>query len=169
MVNTFSTRGNLSSWGESVSVGVHGGDFNKNLLFLPHFLGAQRSEWLLLPKRAAALWEGPTGLAEEPGKQKTRSCRTQELARSSARENEWQKKSGLTRLNNGRHVERTKVGKHNGRRLENQLCLRSAASHQGGWDSYCEWQRLNAVARNRRRESAKWGSRRTQELARSSA
>ena len=32
---------------------------------------------------------------EEPGKQKTRSCRTQELARSSARENEWQKKAGL--------------------------------------------------------------------------
>src|SRR6266436_3664027 len=26
--------------------------------FLPHFLGAHRSEWLLLPKRAAALGEG---------------------------------------------------------------------------------------------------------------
>jgi len=35
------------------------------------------------------------GLREEPGKQKTRSCRTQELARSSARENEWQKKGCL--------------------------------------------------------------------------
>ena len=31
----------------------------------------------------------------EPGKQKTRSCRTQDLARRSARENEWQKKGGL--------------------------------------------------------------------------
>ena len=30
---------------------------------------------------------------EEPGKQKTRSCRTQELARSSAQENERQKKT----------------------------------------------------------------------------
>ena len=26
--------------------------------FLPHFLGAPKSERLLLPKRAAALWEG---------------------------------------------------------------------------------------------------------------
>jgi hypothetical protein len=26
--------------------------------FLPHFLGAPKSEWLLLPKRAAALSEG---------------------------------------------------------------------------------------------------------------
>ena len=34
-------------------------------------------------------------LRAEPGKQKPRSCRTQELARSSARENEWQKKGGL--------------------------------------------------------------------------
>ena len=32
---------------------------------------------------------------EEPGKQKPRSCRAQELARSSAQENEWQKKGGL--------------------------------------------------------------------------
>ena len=31
-------------------------------------------------------------LGEEPGKQKTRSCRAQELARSSAQENERQKK-----------------------------------------------------------------------------
>jgi hypothetical protein len=38
---------------------------------------------------------GTHGLREEPGKQKTRSCRTQELARSSAQENEWQKKGGL--------------------------------------------------------------------------
>jgi hypothetical protein len=46
----------------------------------------------LLPKRAAALWEGTIGLREEPGKQKPRSCRTQELARSSAQKNERQKK-----------------------------------------------------------------------------
>jgi len=32
-------------------------------------------------------------LGEEPGKQKTRSCRTQELAQSSAQENERQKKT----------------------------------------------------------------------------
>src|SRR5260370_6839979 len=38
---------------------------------------------------------GTIELREEPGKQKTRRCRTQELARSSARENEWQKKGHL--------------------------------------------------------------------------
>ncbi len=29
-----------------------------NLLFLPHFLGAPKKRGLLLPKRAAAFWEG---------------------------------------------------------------------------------------------------------------
>ncbi len=33
------------------------------------------------------------GLREEPGKQKPRSCRAQELARSSAQENEGRKKA----------------------------------------------------------------------------
>jgi len=47
-------------------------------IFLPHFLGAPRSEWLLLPKRAAAYGGNPNGVREEPGKQKTRSCRTEE-------------------------------------------------------------------------------------------
>jgi hypothetical protein len=32
---------------------------------------------------------------EEPRKQNPRRCRAQELARSSARENEWQKEGGL--------------------------------------------------------------------------
>jgi hypothetical protein len=31
------------------------------LLFLPRFLGAPRAEWILLPRRAAAFWEGPKG------------------------------------------------------------------------------------------------------------
>jgi hypothetical protein len=34
-------------------------------------------------------------LRAEPGKQRPRSCRTQELARSSAQKNERQKKAGL--------------------------------------------------------------------------
>ena len=34
-------------------------------------------------------------LREEPGKQKPRSCRTQELARRSAQKNERQKKANL--------------------------------------------------------------------------
>ena len=60
----------------------------------PFFWGT-KSEWLLLPKRAAALWEGTMMFGEELGKQKTGSSRTQELARSSARGNEWQEKGGL--------------------------------------------------------------------------
>jgi hypothetical protein len=44
-------------------------------------------------------------LREEPGKQKTRSCRTQELARSSARENEWQKKASLLSWEHRRGME----------------------------------------------------------------
>src|ERR1700674_259808 len=55
-------------------------------------IGAPGSEWILLPKRAAAFWEGNKKSSvlfqkicwEEPGKQKTRSCRAQELSRSSA-------------------------------------------------------------------------------------
>ena len=38
---------------------------------------------------------GTCAVREEPGKQKPRSCRAQELARSRARENAWQKKVGL--------------------------------------------------------------------------
>ena len=38
---------------------------------------------------------GTCGVREEPGKQNTRRCRAQELARSSAQKNERQKKAGL--------------------------------------------------------------------------
>src|SRR6266581_5144073 len=137
--------------------------------FSAPFSGVPGSEGFCFQSERLLYRREPNGVRAEPGKQKTRSCRTQELARSSARENEWQKKSGLTGPNKSRHVERTHVSKHNGRRLENQLCLRSGASHQGRCDSCCEWQRVNAVSRNRRRESEKWKSRRTQELGRSSA
>src|SRR6267142_2195789 len=55
-------------------------------------IGAPGSEWILLPKQAAAFWEGHEKSSalfqkicwEEPEKQKTRSCRAQELSRSSA-------------------------------------------------------------------------------------
>jgi hypothetical protein len=43
---------------------------------------------------------------EEPRKQKTRSCRTQELARSSAQENEWQKKGSLLNREDRRDIGR---------------------------------------------------------------
>ena len=45
----------------------------------PFFWGTQK-RGLLLPKRAAALWEGPNGVRAEPGKQKLQSRRLQELA-----------------------------------------------------------------------------------------
>jgi hypothetical protein len=44
-----------------------------------------QSKWLLYGRE-------PNVLRAEPGKQKARSCRTQELARSSAQKNERQKK-----------------------------------------------------------------------------
>src|SRR5260370_30103358 len=55
-------------------------------------IGAPRSEWMLLPKQAAAFWEGHKKSSalfqkicwEEPEKQKARSCRAQELSRSCA-------------------------------------------------------------------------------------
>jgi hypothetical protein len=40
---------------------------------------------------------GTRVVREEPGKQKTRSCRAQELARSSAQENERRKKRKMKR------------------------------------------------------------------------
>src|ERR1700687_2084675 len=55
-------------------------------------IGAPGSEWILLPKREAAFWEGhkkSTALFqkicwEAPEKKKPRSCRAQELSRSCA-------------------------------------------------------------------------------------
>src|SRR5271169_271957 len=62
-------------------------------------IGAPGSEWILLPKQAAAFGEGHKKSSalfqkicwEEPEKQKTRSCRAQELSRSCAqwRGREW--------------------------------------------------------------------------------
>src|ERR1700675_369396 len=47
------------------------------------------------PKASGYFMGGTRAVREEPGKQKPRSCRAQELARSSAQENERRKKSGL--------------------------------------------------------------------------
>jgi hypothetical protein len=60
-----------------------------NLLFLPRFPGAPKKRGLLLPRRAAAFWEGARAFGEEPRKQKPRSSRTQELPEAVPR-----KKSG---------------------------------------------------------------------------
>src|SRR5258708_35347294 len=74
----------------------------------PIFLGPPKSEWLLLPKRAAALWEGTQMLLRaEPGKQRPRSCRTQELARSRGPRKRVAEKGWLTRLDESQYVGRT--------------------------------------------------------------
>ncbi len=51
---------------------------------------------------------------EEPGKEKTRSCRAQELARSSAQESEGQKKEACTRTQCGRDGGRLQTADVNG-------------------------------------------------------
>src|SRR6266478_551448 len=63
--------------------------------FSAPFSGAPKSEGFCFQGKRLLYGREPDGVRAEPGKQKTRSCRTQELARSSARENEWQKKGGL--------------------------------------------------------------------------
>ena len=60
----------------------------------PFFWGTQK-RGLLLPKRAAALWEGTQWGKGGTGKAEDAKLQEQELARSSARENEWQKNAGL--------------------------------------------------------------------------
>jgi hypothetical protein len=57
------------------------------LLFLPHFLGAPQSEGFCSQSERLHSGRDPGCCGEEPGKQKPRSCRAQELARSRAVEN----------------------------------------------------------------------------------
>jgi len=53
----------------------------------PIFLGHARSEGFCFQSERLHSGSEPESLREEPGKQKLRSCRTQELARSNAQEN----------------------------------------------------------------------------------
>src|SRR3981189_3235393 len=75
---------------------------------------------------------GTHGLREEPGKQKPRSCRTQELARSSARENERQKKSGLTVF--WRRHDQSENGRMNSRSRFQESCRKSGERWTGHID-----------------------------------
>src|SRR6202022_4341866 len=61
----------------------------------PIFLGHPEASGFCFQSERLLYRREPNGVRAEPGKQKTRSCRTQELARSSAQENEWQKKGGV--------------------------------------------------------------------------
>jgi hypothetical protein len=63
--------------------------------FLPHFLGAPRSEWLLLPKRVAALWEGTQWGKGGTGKAEDAKLQDAGISPKQCPRNEWQKKGGL--------------------------------------------------------------------------
>src|SRR5712664_2562801 len=81
-----------------------------------------QSEWLLYRRE-------PNGVRAEPGKQKTRSCRTQELARSSAQENERQKKVGLPNCEDRRFMG-CALGQ-----LKRNTKRSAAARHRSGFDN----------------------------------
>src|SRR5258708_21536062 len=68
--------------------------------FSAPFSGAPKSEGCCFQNERLLYGREPNDVRAEPGKQKPRSCRTQELARSSAQENEWQKKAGLLNQEN---------------------------------------------------------------------
>src|ERR1700720_4427576 len=53
----------------------------------PIFLGHPEASGFCFQSERLLYRREPNGVRAEPGKQKTRSCRTQELARSSGREN----------------------------------------------------------------------------------
>jgi len=61
--------------------------------FLPHFPEAPQSEGRCSQGERLHSGRDPGGFREEPGKQKTRSCRAQEFARNCAQKKERQKKA----------------------------------------------------------------------------
>src|SRR6266446_5979940 len=63
------------------------------LLFLAPFSWGTQKREAAAPKASGCFMGGTCAVREEPGKQKPRSCRAQELARSRAQENARQKKS----------------------------------------------------------------------------
>src|SRR6266849_6494185 len=65
------------------------------LLFLAPFSWGTRTREAAAPKASGCFMGGTRAVREEPGKQKPRSCRAQELARSSAQENAWRKKGAV--------------------------------------------------------------------------
>jgi hypothetical protein len=62
-------------------------------------------------------------LRAEPGKQRPRSCRTQELARSSAQENERQKKVAGYHTQWNWREKADPVSNDGGERVKSQTCL----------------------------------------------
>src|SRR5258707_8523065 len=65
------------------------------LLFLAPFSWGTQKREAAAPKASGCFMGGTCAVREEPGKQKPRSCRAQELAPSCAQENARQKKDSL--------------------------------------------------------------------------
>jgi len=74
------------------------------LLFLAPFSWGTPKREAAAPKANGCFMGGTCVVREEPGKQKPRSCRAQELARSSAQENARQEKVGLPGTGQGRRL-----------------------------------------------------------------
>src|SRR5712692_7029955 len=72
----------------------------------PIFLGAHRASGFCFQSERLLYRREPNGVRAEPGKQKTRSCRTQELARSSAQKMNSRKKAGLLNWEHRRSTSR---------------------------------------------------------------
>jgi hypothetical protein len=89
----------------------------------PFFWGTRTRE-AAAPKASGCFMGGTCAVREEPGKQKARSCRAQELARSSAQENVRPKKR-FTQLNENRDEEYTHEST---RRVKGQQALRGKGS-----------------------------------------
>ena len=69
-------------------------------------------------------------LGRNRGKQKPRSCRAQDLARSSAQGNEWQKKAGLLNREDRCRIS-AELSEQAKRNRKNQPCHDCHSSHNG--------------------------------------
>ena len=66
-----------------------------NLLFLAPFSWGTQKPGLLLPRRAAALWEGTHGVGRGTGKAEDAKLQDAGISLKRAQENEWQKNGGV--------------------------------------------------------------------------
>jgi len=86
----------------------------KMSFFCPIFLGHPKARASACKASGSFIGGNPTFFLGR----KTRSCRTQELAWSSAQENERKKESNLPDSNRSRHVKRTHVSNYSGKRIK---------------------------------------------------
>ncbi len=85
--------------------------------FSAPFSGAPKSEGFCFQSERLLYRREPNGVRADPGKQKPQSCRTQELARSSAQENERQRKAAYE-LRRNRFEEHGHAGTYDGKQIK---------------------------------------------------